>query len=1193
MFTKEVFMFKLFKTAAGGLVILLALNATAQTKLVMSSVASPQSAGTPFMLTLTALTAGGSTNTSYQSPVSLTAVGSGGVEVFQPTNVRAWINGVWIGGVQVDKPDTNVRLIASDGVGHSVTGNVFNVQAGSLDHFAFKAIPSPQHEAVPFPVTITAEDAGNNPVTNFTGSAKLAAFAGTGSSNIIFSANFEDGLDGFTIDNTIGAANGNSNGLWHFSIGQATNGNHSAYHSLYYGQGETLSGGGNYNTGYTSEGVVTSPAIDLTGQTTPVTLSFKYFLESEYYYYYNYGPYDYAWVEISTNGGPFTSLTPYLYPTAYYYNTPWVPISVDLSSYVGSQIQIRFHFISDSQLNNYQGWYVDDMVVSGVSTAPAPLSLNPTNTTAFVAGTWTGAVAVLDAFTNVIINAADSSGHSGNSPGFAVRGNADLAVSIFSSPDTIQAPGSVTFVVFVTNSGPERASFVTLNDPLPPNVVLTYAEVSQGYLVFNNNNNVLTCSFGGLDPGDFAIAVMIAYPQVKMLLTNTVTASTAATDTNQANNTASAVTTVNGEGILYVYGSDFLPYSADGGPFNTSGQYYYLQNNGTAPLNWSASSSATWMSITPTSGTLSPGASTNVFVSTNATAASLPAGVYSNTIVFANTTDGNGTATFNGVLALYQSHLTVNADQPIRTADARWFGMNTAAWDTYFDTPTTLADLREVGCQTLRFPGGSLSDDYHWATGQRDDNPAYPYDTTRFTNFMHIATNLGAQVFITVNYGSGTTNEAAAWVACANVTNHCGFKYWEVGNECYGTWERDLNTNAPYMANDPWTYAMRFRDYYTAMKAVDPTIKVGIVAVPGEDSFVNNYTHSAYNQREGYSHNGWTPVMLSTLQSLGITPDFMVHHFYPEYQSDNDANLLQAASNWAVDAADLRQQISDYFGGNGTNIELVCTENNADAGAQGRQSTSLVNGLYLADSLSQLMKTEFNSYIWWDLRNGQDTGGDFNSSLYGWRTYGDLGMILNSNTRYPTFYAMKLMQHFAQPGDTVITAASDYALLSTYAVRRLNGSLTILAVNKDPSNTITAPVVVADFTPVSRATVYSYGIPQDNAAKTGIGSPDIAQTNFTGAGTNFSYAFPPYSATVLALSPAPAQLLVIPIPPAQSKFVFQLQGQSGVPYIIQRSTNLVTWTSISTNTLLASTLNITNLLAPSFPLQFWRAVWQP
>jgi hypothetical protein len=185
------------------------------------------------------------------------------------------------------------------------------------------------------------------------------------------------------------------------------------------------------------------------------------------------------------------------------------------------------------------------------------------------------------------------------------------------------------------------------------------------------------------------------------------------------------------------------------------------------------------------------------------------------------------------------------------------------------------------------------------------------------------------------------------------------------------------------------------------------------------------------------------------------------------------------------------------------------------------------------------------------------------------------------------------MQYFAQPGDIVLAAASDYSLLSVYAVRRLNGSLTVLAINKDSSLTSTGQVAVAGFIPASSGTVYSYGIPQDNAAEFSVGSPDIAQSSLSGAGTNFNYAFPPYSATVLTLSPAPATLLAMPVPPAAGQFVFQLQGQAGVPYVIQRSTDLVTWASISTNTPLASTINITNSVDPSFPTQFWRAIWLP
>jgi hypothetical protein len=582
-------------------------------------------------------------------------------------------------------------------------------------------------------------------------------------------------------------------------------------------------------------------------------------------------------------------------------------------------------------------------------------------------------------------------------------------------------------------------------------------------------------------------------------------------------------------------------------------------------------------------------------------------------------------------------HFTINARQPIRTADARWFGLNAAMWDSYYDTPTTVSLLNQLGTRVIRLPGGSDSDDYHWLTDQEDTTNNWTWQTS-LANFIHVITNasVSAQAVVTVNYGTGTPQEAAAWAAYCNAattntvslgmdtkgtnwqtagywaslraaaplgtddgknflrisrSTPLGFKDWEIGNEEYGSWEIDQNA-APH---DPYTYALRTTNYMALMKAVDPTIKIGVVSIPGEDSYANDTNHPAYNAREGMYHNGWTPVMLATLSSSGVTPDFLVDHFYPESGSDNDAALLQASANWASDATNLRQQITDYISSSGTNIELLVTENNADSGPNGKQSTSLVNGLYLADSLAQLMKTEFNSFIWWDLRNGPDTTGDFSASLYGWRTNGDLGVIGGLNTLYPTFYTFKLMRDFVQPGDSVLSATSDYSLLSVYATRRQDGSLTVLAINKDPSNTYTGQVTVVGFTPVSDATVYFYGIPQDDAAETNgaISLQDIATTSFSGAGTNFNYIFPPYSATVLVLSPAPATLLAIPTPLATGQFVFQLQGQTGVPYVTQNSTNLTAWTSVSTNTLPAGSINITNSMDPSTPVQFWRAIWQP
>lgn len=558
-----------------------------------------------------------------------------------------------------------------------------------------------------------------------------------------------------------------------------------------------------------------------------------------------------------------------------------------------------------------------------------------------------------------------------------------------------------------------------------------------------------------------------------------------------------------------------------------------------------------------------------------------------------------GTGTFylddiqlNPVPAPALVHLGVDASQTIRSADARWFGLNTATWDGELGNSQTLPLLKEEGCRALRWPGGSTSDTYHWAS-----------DPSGNATFMNLVTNLAAQSnsFITVNYGSGTSNEAAAWVRSVNITNHCGVRYWEIGNENYGTWETDDN-NLPH---DGHTYAMRAAGYYQLMKNADPTIKVGVVVITGEDTYSNGSTNFAVNPRTGVAHYGWTPVMLSTLKNEGITPDFVIYHFYPQYtatdgswrpnSTDSDPLLLQVASNWQNDAADLRQQLSDYMGPASTNVEIVCTENNSDAGSMGRQSTSIVNALYLADSVSRLMKTELNSYLWWDLHNGSDTSGDFDPTLYGWRGNGDYGVLNGSDVPYPTFFAQKLLQSFVRPGDTVLNATSDYLVLSAYASRKADGALALLVINKTPANTLNAQISLTNFAPWAIATVRSYGITQDDATQTNaVATAQDIYTNVTPAAASFTNAFPPYSLTLLTFAPAAPNLAEpISMQTAGSEFAFDLQGQAGVPYVIQSSTDLNTWTSVSTNMAMGPSMWITNSAPPAARIQFWRALWQP
>ncbi len=334
------------------------------------------------------------------------------------------------------------------------------------------------------------------------------------------------------------------------------------------------------------------------------------------------------------------------------------------------------------------------------------------------------------------------------------------------------------------------------------------------------------------------------------------------------------------------------------------------------------------------------------------------------------------------------------------------------------------------------------------------------------------------------------------------------------------------------------------------------------------------------------------------MRSNNVYPDFLIEHIYGP--ADGDTQDLLWYSKIKSDAASLRQMLTDYLGSAGSNVTLECTE----CGLGGdRQSCSLVGGLTCLDSLGEFLQTEFQSHIWWDLRNGQNALSSSDPSYYGWRTnssgqYVSDGGIVDGgdvpSTRYPTFYYAELAAKFIRGGDQVVAATSDNLLLATYAVRQTDGALNLLVINKSSYTNLTAAFNLAGYVPSANAAVYSYGIPQDDAARTGIGSLDIAQTNFSGTSTNFSYVFPTYSATVLVLAPAAPSLAPLASPqPSSGQFAFQLQGQPDVPYVIESTTNLASpdWGIISTNTPLDGSLNFTSVISSG--ARFYRAVWQP
>ena len=122
----------------------------------------------------------------------------------------------------------------------------------------------------------------------------------------------------------------------------------------------------------------------------------------------------------------------------------------------------------------------------------------------------------------------------------------------------------------------------------------------------------------------------------------------AATDNNATTTTSSessytvitaapvlAVTPIMGFNATGAVGSEFLPSSAT----------YVLSNTGIGPLNWTCGKTATWLTLSSTSGSLAAGATTNVSATINALANSLSAASYTDTLTFTNSTTNSGSTT--------------------------------------------------------------------------------------------------------------------------------------------------------------------------------------------------------------------------------------------------------------------------------------------------------------------------------------------------------------------------------------------------------------------------------------------------------------------------------------------------------------------------------------------------------------------
>lgn len=138
------------------------------------------------------------------------------------------------------------------------------------------------------------------------------------------------------------------------------------------------------------------------------------------------------------------------------------------------------------------------------------------------------------------------------------------------------------------------------------------------------------------------------------------------------------------------------------------------------------------------------------------------------------------------------------------------------------------------------------------------------------------------------------------------------------------------------------------------------------------------------------------------------------------------------------------------------------------------------------------------------------------SDLYGNAKYGDFGILSydpakpTENTPYPSYYGLQMVHNLALPGDSMITTTSNQSLVAAHATRQPNGHLKLMLINKDRDVIANTSVSIEGFTPNGSAQTFYYG------------KESSAITNGTAAvSRNFTTTLPPYSLTVLDMTPAP------------------------------------------------------------------------
>ena len=249
------------------------------------------------------------------------------------------------------------------------------------------------------------------------------------------------------------------------------------------------------------------------------------------------------------------------------------------------------------------------------------------------------------------------------------------------------------------------------------------------------------------------------------------------------------------------------------------------------------------------------------------------------------------------------ARIGIDLNRRIGTVDRRIFGnfiehLGRCIYGGIYEEGSPLSDaagfrrdvldaVRPLRVPILRWPGGNFVSGYHWLDGvgpvadrpRRMELAWHAEESNRFgTNeFILYCRVIGAEPYICVNMGSGTMDEAQAWLEYCNGTGNTHWAnlrrrhgypephrvhYWGLGNEMYGGWQI-----GSLSAED---YVKKAKSFAFVMKRTDPSIEL-----------------------IGCGHNGVSDWDATVLDGLAPFVDYHSIHLYTG-QRDHYATVFQS-----------------------------------------------------------------------------------------------------------------------------------------------------------------------------------------------------------------------------------------------------------------------------------------------------------